>query len=297
MKMKSVLRKHKSDLALVIGNGINLYETASHTNSWHNLLIALAKNHLPLESRSVPKGISLTEFFDVLELKSAKSTKSSRLQKEFCEPMASWRCYNHHRRIVEWAQAADRPILTTNFDQVLADAGDCTLRRSRKDGFTDYYPWESYFGTKELQSPTDGFGIWHVNGMRHYRRSIRLGLSHYMGSVERARGWLHKGNERRLFSGKNIRDWGGASSWLHVVFNSPLLIFGLALEENEVFFRWLLIERARYFKKFPDRKKEAWFVYSGRRNNEGKRFFLEGVGVVPLHVASYSEIYGASTWT
>lgn len=52
-----------------------------------------------------------------------------------------------------------------------------------------------------------------------------------------------------------MREWDGAASWLHIVFNSPLLIFGLGLEENEVFFRWLLIERARYFKKFPIEEK------------------------------------------
>lgn len=93
-----------------------------------------------------------------------------------------------------------------------------------------------------------------------------------------------------------MREWDGAASWLHIVFNSPLLIFGLGLEENEVFFRWLLIERARYFKKFPDRRKDAWYVYVGKLNNDGKQFFLDGVGVVPLHVASYDDIYGADTW-
>jgi hypothetical protein len=296
MEMKSLLRKHRSDIALVIGNGINLYGPAHHTNSWHDLLVKLAGKHLPAKLRSVPAGVALTEFYDVLELKSTVGTGGPTLQQEFCDLMASWRYYEHHKRIVEWAQDSDRPILTTNFEQILSDAGKCTLHRTKKDGFTDYYPWESYYGTNDLDNPNERFGIWHVNGMQHYRRSVRLGLSHYMGSVERARGWLHKGNERRLFAGKNVREWDGAASWLHIVFNSPLLIFGLSLEENEVFFRWLLIERARYFKKFPDRKKDAWYVYSGKLNNDGKQFFLEGVGVVPLHLASYDDIYGAATW-
>ena len=297
MEIKSLLRKHRSDIALVIGNGINLYGPAYQTNSWHDLLVKLAEKHLPGKLRSVPAGVALTEFYDVLELKSAMPITGPTLQQEFCELMASWRYYEHHQRIVEWAQESDRPILTTNFEQILAAAGKCTLHRTKKDRFTDYYPWESYYGANEIDIPTEGFGIWHVNGMQHYRRSVRLGLSHYMGSVERARGWLHKGNERRLFSGKNVREWDGAASWLHIVFNSPLLIFGLSLEENEVFFRWLLIERARYFKKFPERKKDAWYVYTGTLNNDGKQFFLEGVGIVPLHVASYDDIYGATTWT
>jgi len=98
----------------------------------------------------------------------------------------------HPISLVEWAQESDTPILTTNFEQVLSHAGKCTLHRTKKGGFTDFYPWETYYGTKQIDNPTEGIGIWHVNGMQHYSRSVRLGLSHYMGSVERARGWLHK---------------------------------------------------------------------------------------------------------
>ena len=295
--MKSILKKHKADIALVIGNGVNLYGPAHKTNSWHDLLVKLAEKHLPSALKSVPAGVALTEFYDVLELKTNNTAPKLSLQQEFCNLLASWKYYDHHKRIVGWAMNSDRPILTTNFEQVLSDAGRCTLQRTKKGGFTDFYPWESYYGTKAIENPAEGFGIWHVNGMQNYHRSIRLGLTHYMGSVERARGWFYKGNERQLFSGKNMRDWEGEASWLHIIFNSPLLIFGLRLEEDEVFFRWLLIERARYFKKFPERKKDAWYVYAGKQNNDGKQFFLEGVGITPLHVASYDDIYGSETWS
>jgi len=117
-----------------------------------------------------------------------------------------------------------------------------------------------------------------------------------MGSVERARKWLHKGEEDRLFSGKNHSLWQGHNTWLHVVFNSPLLIFGLKLEENEVFLRWLLIERARYFKKFPDRKKSAWYVRKSDDKDDGKFFFLKGVGIELVTVDSYNQIYGQNVW-
>lgn len=101
--------------------------------------------------------------------------------------MSSWRFYDHHHRIVEWAKAKNSPILTTNFEQVLSDAGGCTLRRTRKGGFTDYYPWENYYSSKDVSDPSKEFGIWHINGMQHYRRSVRLGLSHYMGSISGVR--------------------------------------------------------------------------------------------------------------
>jgi hypothetical protein len=170
------------------------------------------------------------------------------------------------------------------------------LHRSKKGGFTDYYPWETYYGSNAVRDPSQEFGIWHVNGMQRYHRSIRLGLTHYMGSVERARGWFHKGNEGCLFSGKNVRGWDGAATWLHIIFNTPLLIFGLGLEENEVFLRWLLIERARYFRIFPERRKSAWYVHVGKIDNPGKQFFLSGVGVQTILATSYDEIYGPGTW-
>ena len=295
--MKTILRKHRSNIALVVGNGVNLYGTATQTNSWYDLLVELAKKNLPSSLMSVPNGVTLTEFYDMLDLKSSNSKSTKPLQQQFCDLMSSWQPYDQHQRIVDWAKKNNSPILTTNFDQVLSEAGSCSLRRTRKGGFTDYYPWESYYSSKDVSDPSNEFGIWHINGMQHYRRSVRLGLCHYMGSVERTRGWLHKGNRRSLFYGKNIHGWEGADTWLHVIFNTPLLIFGLGLEKNEVFLRWLLIERARYFKKFPDRKKDAWYVSTGENDSDGKSFFLTGVGIEYLEVNSYDEIYGNETWS
>ena len=51
------------------------------------------------------------------------------------------------------------------------------------------------------------------------------------------------------------------------------------------------------FKKFPERKKKAWYVYAGDSNNAGKQYLLEGVGVTPLPVTSSDAIYGAETWS
>lgn len=294
--MKTILQKNRENIALVVGNGINLYGAASTTNSWQDLLITLAKENLPSSLRDVPQGVTLTEFYDVLDLKSNHSSSTIPLSQQFCDLMTSWKFFEHHQRIVQWAISNNSPILTTNFEQVLSDAGNCTLRRTKKDGFTDYYPWDCYYSNKDVSDPSREFGIWHINGMQHYRRSVRLGLSHYMGSVERARNWFHKGVKVSLFSGKNTQAWSGGDTWLHIVFNTPLLIFGLGLEENEVFLRWLLIERARYFKIFPDKRKDAWYVSTGGRDSDGKKFFLDGVGVTHIDVGSYDDIYGAEVW-
>ncbi len=297
MTLRSLLTQHGSDIALVIGNGINRYGPAPTTNCWNDLLVTLAKRFFDSKSRNIPAGLALTEFYDLLELKSEPKKSGKSLQMEFCDLMRGWRPHEHHIQIVSWARRAGCPLLTTNFERVLGEAGGCKLLPTRRDRFTDYYPWETYYGIDELDDPCAGFGIWHINGMEHYKRSIRLGLTHYMGSVERARSWIHKGNERRLFSGKNVGDWRGAGTWLHIVFNKPLLFIGLGLEENEVFLRWLLIERARYFRKFPKRKKGAWYVHTDETDGSGKLFFLNAVGVEPFRVGSYDDMYGSATWT
>jgi hypothetical protein len=131
--------------------------------------------------------------------------------------------------------------------------------------------------------------------MINYPRSIRLGISHYMGSIERARSLLHDGNDC-LFSrkkGKNANEWKGSNTWLHIVFNKSLFIFGLGLEENEIFLRWLLIERMRYIRYFSGIQHKGWYI-TNRSNNEtdkGKKLFLEFVGFKVIEVDDYKDIY------
>ena len=295
MSLRSILQRHRP--ALVVGNGLNRYGSTADTNSWESMLRTLARERLPANlSERIPSGLSLTEYYDLLDLESADRRTSALLQKRFSDQLENWQPKAQHERLTRWALHSDSPILTTNFDRTLSDAGGCRLTRSSARKFTDYYPWESYFAPHPITEPTAGFGIWHINGTSHYARSIRLGLSHYMGSVQRARGWLHKSREDILFSGKDQRAWRGSDSWLHIVFNSPLLFIGLGLEENEVFLRWLLIERAKYFRQFPQRKRLAWYAHVNEPADSGKLYFLKGVGVEPLTVESYDQLYSAHTW-
>jgi hypothetical protein len=79
----------------------------------------------------------------------------------------------------------------------------------------------------------------------------------------------------------------------------PLLIFGLQLGGQEVFLRWLLIERAKYFRQFPQRRKPAWFVHTVNENSPedlSKYFFLKSTGIQPIEVADYDSIYDKSVW-
>lgn len=278
------------DLAFVVGNGINRYGNTEDAQSWDHLLLKLWNKYSGTTTSSIPQGITLTEFYDVLDLKGGED-RPKKLQKEFCNLMKSWKPQAHHKAFIGWAQNHNNPVLTTNFETTLSDCVGAALFHTNSDSFTDYYPWGSYYSRRELADPASSFAIWHINGMQTYPRSIRLGLTHYMGSVERARNWIHKGNESRLFSGKNMTRWIGSKTWLHVIFNKPLVIFGPGLDATEVFLRWLLIERAKYFQKLPDRRKQGWYVFTDSKPRDGQRLFLSSVGIEAVEVSSYADLY------
>lgn len=291
MKFNGIVKRNKSNIAFIVGNGINRFDSTSSGSSWDELLIKLWNKYSSSRKWKIPTGIALTEFYDLLELRQNKKSESNSLQSEFCDLMKGWAPSEYHKAFVQWASANRSPVLTTNFESTLGKAGECGLHRFSNRKFTDFYPWESYYSNSEINDPENDFAIWHINGMQRYHRSIRLGLTHYMGSVERARKWLHKGNERRLFSGKNRKQWYGADTWLHVIFNKPFAIFGLTLGQTEVFLRWLLIERARYFSRFPERRRAAWYVYAGDNPSSGKEMFFKNLGITPVRASSYEELY------
>ncbi len=301
--LRSILSCDHGRVSLVIGNGIHIHRASRSGNDWNQMMQSLAAKY-GLRASPHQKGLALTELYDLIDLKTPSDQKPQELQAEFCDRMDEWQPLQHHHTIVNWAVRNDAPLLTTNFDHVLSDAADANLKslfrpRGNVRRPTDYYPWEKYFGVRDLADPCDGFGIWHINGLIDHIRSIRLGLSHYMGSVSRARPWLHGSKETRLFSEKDMPNWRGRDTWLHIVFNLPLLIFGLKLDGQEVFLRWLLIERAKYFRQFPGRRKEGWYVFPRKENTEedlAKRFFLNSIGIQPIDVPSYAEIYETAAW-
>ncbi len=207
--------------------------------------------------------------------------------------MSRWEYNEYHKRIVDKLREINAPVLTTNFDKVLENAINLTKQKLGSKKLSDYYPWSFYYSDKQLDNPLNGFGIWHINGVVDYSRSIKLGLSQYMGCVAKARRMIQKTKDgKELFQGKNQSNWIGKDSWLHIIFNKSLFIFGLELAENEVFLRWLLIQRAFYFSRFPERKHQGWYLTTKANidKEQGKRFFLEQVGLEIIEVENYKVI-------
>lgn len=295
MKFKELIRK-ETDIAFIIGNGINRYPNNPKALSWDELLLKLWHKFSPDVYKFIPKGITITEFYDLLDLVNMETiTKPFQIQKEVGNLLADWQSSTQHRSFVKWARANNTPILTTNFDLTLSSLPSMRQYRINGASFTDFYPWSTYFSDRELKNPLDGFGIWFINGFIKYHRSIRLGLSHYMGSIEKARNYMYKSRSRNLFNSNNKKMWSGDKTWLHILFNKPLCIFGLGLEENEIFIRWLCIERAKYYRKFPSKRQKAWYVAPKKEKLDdrslGKIQFLQGIGIDLIETNNYSEIY------
>lgn len=181
----------------------------------------------------------------------------------------------------------DVPILTTNFDTLIAHSLNLTKRKMGKS-FTAFYPWNVYYSDRELDCPISGFGIWHINGVVEYPQSIKLGLSDYMGNVERVRKMLHSHDFNEFFNGKNQNNWAGYYTWLHIFFNRDLFIFGLKLDGNEVFLRWLLIQRAKYSQMY-NKPLKGWFV--DKDIDENKKYFLKKVGFDVIDISDFNELY------
>ncbi|MBK1442677.1 hypothetical protein JHJ32_21940 [Parapedobacter sp. ISTM3] len=287
LALKTYINDHRHSIAFIIGNGINRFNNSAGL-SWDALLVHLWHRVTTETLQIRPNGISVTEFYDVLEL--LNNNQEVDLHKEVANLLGGWTPLIHHQHVVNKIKEWNAPILTTNYDETLRETGNFQLFHLKWTN--DFYPWSSYHGSLALANPLSGFGIWYINGLRKYHRSIRLGLSDYMGSVERARRLIHSGDDR-LFNGKAQYHWKGRNTWLHIIFNKSLIIFGLGLEENETFLRWLLIERKRYFKEFQDRSFLGWYMHVNERGtiSSGKRLFLESVGIEVIEVDTDLRLY------
>lgn len=211
------------------------------------------------------------------------------LKKDIAEEYVHPKDNDEFSCFMETIRSMNAPILTTNFDTYMSSSLNLEKKKMGSK-FTDIYPWNVYYSDIQLSTPVSGFGIWHINGVIDYPRSIRFALSDYMGCVERARNMIHSKNMNDFFDGKNQESWIGYHTWLHIVFNEPLFIFGLALDENEVFLRWLLIQRAKYSKMY-NRELKGWFVDKGI--SEGKQVFLGTLGFTVINITDYDELYDA----
>jgi hypothetical protein len=285
---KNLISEFKGgNIAFIIGNGINRYKDNIDTRSWDNLILDIYNETASIPLKVIPeKGITNPELFDITRLNTANSSSRSFLQDKFISKLKEWKFGTHHKNITSIINKYNCPILTMNFDTLMADSvgakHNYTLE-NKKRGWTAIYPWQDYFAIKPLSSENDGFSIWHINGMKIYKQSLRLSLSEYIGNTRKARKyWPTKNNP--VFGPQ------GSKTWLKFFLTKSLCIFGLGLEDQEVFIRWLLIERAKIYKIYPNLRKNGWYLNTNEME-DGKRLFLESVGFEIIQLESYQDLY------
>jgi hypothetical protein len=163
--LKTILTTYADELALIIGNGINRYNSDSGLNSWDAMLLDLWIKHTDDDPKDIPLGISLTEFYDALDLSSTSKTKN--LQKEFCDFLVGWNAKAHHQTMMAWAKRHSAPVLTTNFDETLSDCAMlCALRI--------FIPGPAILQREKLET---------------LRRNLRFGISMALSAIRAVSAW------------------------------------------------------------------------------------------------------------
>jgi hypothetical protein len=297
LKDKLLSEQEEYPMAFVVGNGINRYVNDG-SYSWSDLLRELYKQ-CPIDSLYYPNsgGITETELFDVLCLKSKKNENEIKSQiVRLVQPALDKSKEDLYKNLLQKFESWNVPLLTTNFDKNIEKGLKKHLFRSSKRKFTWVYPWNVYTSNSEsdlADSPQSGFGIWHINGSVEYPRSIRMGLSDYMNIVTYTRRYLHEFDDKDSFRGKDKNSWIGYSTWLHIFMNSSLCVFGLSLDENETYLRWLLIQRKKYLENIAQRSSPCYYICtnSDLENKDNKRFFLNSVGFEIVIANNPQEIY------
>jgi hypothetical protein len=296
-----VLRANASELALVVGNGLL---RASGVHSWEKMLKDRAILYPGLEYHDRKKlDLTLPELFELIEIKDGRRGSvrknffaeiegiPSQISRGSLVPDAC-------RTVLNWADCNNAPILTTNFDKTLEVAMGLKKFSTSRRVVTDFYPWEVYYSHHQIAEPGSGFAVWHIHGVIDYKRSIKLSLADYMAMVSRARGYI-VGKNNALFAKKHMEKWRGSSTWLDIFFRRKLIFLGLGLQTQEVFLRWLLIQRKRYLEKNRISDMGVWFVIPTQESGDeysGRRAFLDALDIKIIEVPNYSYIYDSEVW-
>lgn len=223
---------------------------------------------------------------------------NSKLIDRICRIMESWNFTEKHKRVADFALQYNIPILTTNYDKLLAQSVNAKLHDfSDKINRDDSFPISCCYTTIDSED-INKFAIWHTNGMLDYPKSILIGLSHYTHNLEKVRSLIFPPNKfhaefyENIFYGNPIID----KSWINLIFSKDLYIFGLSLDTDELILRWLLLERAKLYALDPPLRKKGFYilVYNDYcKMTCGKFKFLRSVGFEIITMDSYASMYEA----
>lgn len=112
--IRQELQDNLYHLAFLIGNGVNIYSIGNNDCSWDSIL-SEAWNGISGKTFNNKKGITLTEFYDILELKNSYKNPSE-LKRAIVNPIVSMPHTPKHDTIQNYLEHWGQPVLTTNYD-------------------------------------------------------------------------------------------------------------------------------------------------------------------------------------
>lgn len=275
-----LLSKQKSDIKLTRSLQIHDEFKETHTN-----LMMIAQRELGIKNDNNIDRIN--NIISAINNKAILMDLSEPIKREIARKMGEYKDVSGISKIVQFIKRIKAPILTTNYDTVLSKAigiNDNDILSFSNDKINN---WFSYFG-EQLESPLSGFGIWHIHGFHTYHKSISIGATDYMKNVQTALNLLPKNS---TIANLNEMGWNGYNTWLSIIFNKSLFMFGLKLDNDETFIRWLLIMRYKYM-TIRGNLKKSWYITKSSENFPcAKRYFLESVGFEIVDIPNWDILY------
>ena len=265
---------------------------------------------------SFPEIASLVKLYDGTKAKAVSDSRSRTakrdIRQELCSLMKKMEAGDVHRAFIEYARRLDIPVITTNFDKLLSkelemvtlEFDDKSFFRSNRD-----YLWNvCYKDNKANVSPTnyrqvmEGFGIWHIHGNVDYPLSIKIGLEDYVNSIAMVKtmisGTPQKNDPKIRLYQFRPEAWVGRNTLLDLFFHRDLIFLGLSLDSQEVFLRWLIMQRAIYQSSLIKRGKKpirkAWYVHTDinmLNKSTPKGIFFNTCGIKLVGEKNYDVIY------
>ncbi len=280
----------KGQYVLLIGNGINRNFKGGN---WNDLLIKIIQQHLGnssyLENAVGQEGITNTEIQNILPLEYNRKKGQKIQEKELLTSVIN----NIEAIVYDSVPMLDRckndkcQILTTNYDlnieNYLWPEQNHELHRTTNSQYvtSNYYPWDKSFGSLD-----NGTQVWHIHGNKNLWQSIILSLTRYIGAINKAKDLIHNGSVYE-------DEWIGSTTWLKYFFTKPLIITGLALDPQELFLRWLLLQRASINQSHMASPPAFYLARKESPLSAGKENFLKFVGVTPY---DFDDVYNDLIW-
>lgn len=281
----------QNNLALVVGNGVNLSDDPKNALSWQKLVFSLAKTRkIPL-TKSIVENLSLAELGDILR---SFDGGPNELPKDVVGAIKKISLTK--TAIGLFAQERKLPVLTTNFDIRLAVTRNghpqpkrTSISRRRLPKVLIPNGWNVYRGPKSEDLYARNIpGLWHMHGSIDLESSIKLTSAQYASAYAKAFALIKKG----LYANNNCDietclgcvecGWAGQSTWLDIFFHKDLAIVGFGFSQSETFLRPLIIERYKYLKNRNRHRlfiPTSYYVCSEEDElSEGQRFFFDSFG-------------------